>query len=140
MTTVGILTKPQSPDIKSLLTELVKWLEDRKKSVIVDFPTTEGPIDPALSPRTRIAKEADLLVVLGGDGTMLGAARLVEQRSIPILGVNVVDRDCTIAAARAPRCGSSKACHRAMYPKYRKSRTRTDVRRASHTHHVPHVG
>ena len=89
MTTVGILTKPQSQNIKPVLTELVKWLEDQGQKVIVDFPTTEKPVDPAFSPRTRIAKEADLLLVLGGDGTMLGAARLVEQRSTPILGVNI---------------------------------------------------
>ena len=89
MNTIGIITKPQSPNIKPLLDELAQWLEERKKKVIVDFPTIEDPIDSSLSPRSQIANEADLLLVLGGDGTMLGAARLVEERSIPILGVNV---------------------------------------------------
>ena len=47
------------------------------------------PPSPSCPERQRIAKQADLLIVLGGDGTMLSGARLVEQRGIPILGVNM---------------------------------------------------
>ena len=89
MTVIGILTKPQFPDIRPLLDELLDWLGRRQKTVLVGSSSGEyfhegtQPID------TQIAAEADLVLVLGGDGTMLRAARLVEERSVPILGVNL---------------------------------------------------
>ncbi len=89
MKTIGILSKPQLSNIESDLTQLVKWLKDRGKEVLLDLHLGENLPDSDPTSRTRIANEADLLIVLGGDGTMLGAARLVEQRSLPILGVNM---------------------------------------------------
>jgi len=87
--TIGILSKPHLSHIESDLTPLVKWLKDRGKEVLLDLHLGETLPDSDYTSRTLIAKEADLLIVLGGDGTMLGAARLVEQRSLPILGVNM---------------------------------------------------
>ncbi len=89
MNTIGILSKPQLSNIEYDLTQLVKWLKDRGKEVLLDLHLGETLPDSDPTSRTRIANEADLLIVLGGDGTMLGAARLVEQRSLPILGVNM---------------------------------------------------
>ena len=89
MNTIGILSKPHLSNIESDLTQLVKWLKDRGKEVLLDLHLGETLPDSDSTSRTRIAKEADLLIVLGGDGTMLGAARLVEPRSLPILGVNM---------------------------------------------------
>jgi NAD+ kinase len=89
LNTIGILSKPDLSNITPDLTQLVKWLKDRGKEVLLDLHLGETLPDTDYSSRTLIAKEADLLIVLGGDGTMLGAARLVEQRSLPILGVNM---------------------------------------------------
>ena len=89
MNTIGILSKPHLSNIESDLTQLVKWLKDREKEVLLDLHLGENLPNTESTSRTRIALEADLLIVLGGDGTMLGAARLVEQRSLPILGVNM---------------------------------------------------
>ena len=90
MKTIGILTKPQSENIKPVLTKIVEWLTTQDKKVILDTPTKEElRTNTKNSQRTRIALQADLLLVLGGDGTMLHAARLVEKRSVPILGVNI---------------------------------------------------
>jgi NAD+ kinase len=63
------------------------WLIAHHKTVLIDSP--QGFPSPDSATRIQIAKEADLLIVLGGDGTMLSGARLVEQRGIPILGVNM---------------------------------------------------
>ncbi len=90
MKTIGILTKPHSDNIRPVLTTIVKWLEDHEKTVILDTPTKEElRTNTKNSQRIQIAQEAELLLVLGGDGTMLHAARLVEKRSVPILGVNI---------------------------------------------------
>lgn len=89
MKKIGILSKPHPSDIQSVLTTLVDWLTDRDKEVLLDPPLKKIGKDADYPSRALIAKEADLLIVLGGDGTMLSAARLVEHRSLPILGVNM---------------------------------------------------
>ncbi len=89
MTIIGILTKPQFPDIRPLLEELLDWLERKQKTVLFGSSSGEYFYEGKQPIDEQIAAEADLVLVLGGDGTMLRAARLVEERSIPILGVNL---------------------------------------------------
>ncbi|MGA8074810.1 MAG: NAD(+)/NADH kinase [Candidatus Acidiferrales bacterium] len=88
--TVGILCKPRKEDLCSVLPPLVEWLRARKLNVLLDQSAAEScsSLDKA-SARERLASEADLLVVMGGDGTLLAAARLLGDREIPILGVNL---------------------------------------------------
>ena len=89
MTVIGILTKPQFPDIRPLLDQLLDWLGQRQKTVLIGSSSGEYFHEGAQPIDEQIAAEADLVLVLGGDGTMLRAARLVEERSVPILGVNL---------------------------------------------------
>lgn len=89
MQTVGILTKPKFPDIKPILADLVKWLRELGKEVILDGKTSSLIGEPSVYHKTQVATLSDVLVVLGGDGTMLNAARLVEERGVPILGINM---------------------------------------------------
>ncbi len=89
MKTIGILTKPKFPDVKHILKDLVAWLRERHKEVILDKATAVLIDEPAFHQKMQIAALADMVLVLGGDGTMLSAARLVEERSVPILGVNM---------------------------------------------------
>ena len=87
--TIGIITKPFLPDTPRILEQVRQWVHKQGKTAIVDsesMNTSPSYISPT---RLRIEAEADLLIVLGGDGTMLSGARLVERRSIPILGVNM---------------------------------------------------
>ena len=88
--TVGILCKPRKEDLCSILPPLVEWLRVRNLNVLMDESAAEScdALDKAAS-RERLASESDLLVVLGGDGTLLAAVRLVGDREIPILGVNL---------------------------------------------------
>lgn len=88
MTRIGIIVKPESPDIQTLLRTLIPWLRDRGKEPMLDSPTAACAGEAASYSKKDMAALADLLVVLGGDGTMLAAARMVEGRPIPILGVN----------------------------------------------------
>lgn len=89
MKAIGILTKPKFPDVKHILKDLVAWLRERHKEVILDEATAALIDERASHQKTHIVSLADMVLVLGGDGTMLSAARLVEERSVPILGVNM---------------------------------------------------
>ena len=89
MKRIGILVKPEFPDAKPLLDELVPWLRARGKEPLLESSMAGLIGDSASYSKSDMAALADLLVVLGGDGSMLAAARLVENRPTAILGVNV---------------------------------------------------
>ena len=89
MTNIGILTKPKLPEVKLILQELNTWLRQHQKKVILDSATAALIGEPLPYQKTDIATLSDMVLVLGGDGTMLNAARLVEERSVPILGINM---------------------------------------------------
>lgn len=89
MKTIGILTKPKFPDVKHILKDLVAWLRERQKEVVLDGKTAALIGEATNYQITQIAALSDMVLVLGGDGTMLNAARLVEERNVPILGVNM---------------------------------------------------
>jgi NAD+ kinase len=85
---IGILIKPGFTGAKALLQELVPWLKSRGQTPLLDPVAAELVGEGTSHPKREMAALADLLVVLGGDGTMLAAARLLEGRPTPILGVN----------------------------------------------------
>lgn len=86
---IGILTKPKFPEVKSTLQAVVSWLRERNIDVILDTTSATLLGEKGGIQKTQLASRADVLLVLGGDGTMLNAARLAGERSIPILGVNM---------------------------------------------------
>ncbi len=86
---IGILTKPKFAEIKPTLYEVVAWLRARSLVVILDTASAALLGEQGGTQKTELASKADMLLVLGGDGTMLNAARLAGERSIPILGVNL---------------------------------------------------
>jgi NAD+ kinase len=83
------LAKPKFPEIKSTLQDVVTWLRSRSIEVILDQASAMLLGEQGGYQKTQLASKADVLLVLGGDGTMLNAARLAGERSIPILGVNM---------------------------------------------------
>jgi NAD+ kinase len=89
MNVIGILTKPNHPEMKAIVREVVAWLRERGKAVVLTPQTAALLEKSAARYRGPLADKADMILVLGGDGTILNAARLVEQRSIPILGINM---------------------------------------------------
>jgi NAD+ kinase len=86
---IGILTKPKFPEVKTTLQGVVAWLRARSIEVLLDTTSATLLSEPGGIQKTQLAGKADVLLVLGGDGTMLNAARLAAERSIPILGVNM---------------------------------------------------
>lgn len=57
-----------------------------------------------------------------------------------MIGRLIAPTSASTATMRAPRAGSSNARHSAISPRYMRNRISTEVRRASQTHHVPHIG
>lgn len=86
---VGFILKPDKSESGVLLAELVPWLRDQGH---VPVCLTEDQIAPPgceLVPEEQIGDAVDLAVVLGGDGTMLRASRLVADQGKPVLGINL---------------------------------------------------
>ena len=77
--TVGIVVKHNVPEAKKLALEAAAFLEKKGKRVLLDSDLTKD----------QIVGKADLMLVLGGDGTFLTVARRMVNRSVPILGVNM---------------------------------------------------
>jgi len=89
MKCIGIIAKPSDPRVKSVVSGLAQWLEERDRNVFFDQETADvlGRTDGIL--RSRLSEKCDFLIVLGGDGTLLSAARTVGYTGKPILGVNM---------------------------------------------------
>lgn len=86
---IGILTKPKFPEVKTTLLGVVTWLRARNITVLLDTTSAQVLHEQGGIQKTQLAGQADVLLVLGGDGTILSAARLAADRGIPILGVNM---------------------------------------------------
>lgn len=87
--TVGIFSKPHSPQAVELVPELLQWLAGRGVAARLDEETARYAGAQAGLDRAEVAEGCDLAVVLGGDGTLLSAARAVGNRAIPLLAVNL---------------------------------------------------
>jgi NAD+ kinase len=89
-TRVGIALKPRKPEAQPILATLVAWLRQREREVLLDEEAARVcPECGPGRPRAEVVGQADLMVVLGGDGTILSVARLTGPRDVPILGVNL---------------------------------------------------
>ena len=84
---VGIFARPHRDRIGAQLPDLVQWLKERKVQVHCDRFAAELVGTAPLSQEELMAR-IDLLVVLGGDGTLLTAARAASDRNVPVLPVN----------------------------------------------------
>jgi len=86
----GIICKPNRELVCSVVPSLLAWLREHKIDFFID-EETRACIDfaaPALA-RTAMGEKVDLLIVLGGDGTLLSAARALGSHRVPILAVNL---------------------------------------------------
>src|SRR2546422_11434087 len=100
MKRIGIVVKAESPETKALLKELVPWLRARGKDPLLDPATAKLIGETASSLKKDFAALADMLVVLGGDGTMPAGGRLLEDRPLPVRGRNTRGRGLPPAATR----------------------------------------
>jgi NAD+ kinase len=87
---VGIISKPKKAEVREIVPALLEWLRERSIEVFIDketgaiMETKEGCLT-----RNEMPSHADLLIVLGGDGTLLATARVLNRKPVPILAVNL---------------------------------------------------
>ncbi|MBI2819367.1 MAG: NAD(+)/NADH kinase [Acidobacteria bacterium] len=93
---VGIISKPRKQELAEMMPNLVSWLEQRHIRPLLDRETA-GSLDADLRSRLsasvmargELVSRCDLIIVLGGDGTLLAAARHTRSLEVPILAVNL---------------------------------------------------
>jgi NAD+ kinase len=86
---IGIISKPNEPRAIAVAAQIAKWAEAFDLKLLVDSCIGGLPPDIVCAPPQYIVENSDLLIALGGDGTMIHAARLVAGRGTPVLGINL---------------------------------------------------
>lgn len=86
---VGIISKPDVAAAIGLVPKLIAWLAQRGLAVRYDEETAAYAGTRDGLARTEVAADADLVIVLGGDGTLLSAARAIDGREVPLFPVNL---------------------------------------------------
>jgi NAD+ kinase len=86
---IGVFCKPKAPSASNILGKLIPWL--RKKNYHIFFDTSTASIIGETSTHNKrgVSEQADFLIALGGDGTLLGVARAAHPYNVPILAVNL---------------------------------------------------
>ncbi len=86
---VGFILKPDKSETGALLEDLVPWLRDQGHVPVIIAEDQVSPPGAEIVPGDEFGASTDLAIVLGGDGTMLGASRLVADHGTPVLGINL---------------------------------------------------
>jgi NAD+ kinase len=86
--TVGLVVRRERPRAIAIGHELAIWLRSRHLKTLAE-PEAAAQLGAEPVEREQLASRSDLIVVLGGDGTLLSIARLVGERETPILGINL---------------------------------------------------
>jgi NAD+ kinase len=86
----AIISRPARPEVARTVPELLAWLQAHSYQVIVDPETAKYSNGQEEVPRSQMSsRHLDLIVVLGGDGTLLSAVRATAASDAPLLGVNL---------------------------------------------------
>ncbi|MBV9302779.1 MAG: NAD(+)/NADH kinase [Acidobacteriaceae bacterium] len=86
---VGIISKPKIAHAPDIVCGLLEWLDERGIRYRCDEQTAQYADLSDYYSREEVPEGTDLVIVLGGDGTLLSAARVVAGRDIPLFPVNL---------------------------------------------------
>jgi NAD+ kinase len=91
---IGLVLKPHHPEALKTICELTRWLSAREIQLLGGPEIERERIEHETGcsvrevPAEILAQEVDLVLVLGGDGTMIATARMIGDSEVPVLGVN----------------------------------------------------
>jgi NAD+ kinase len=86
---VGFVIKPHAPQVDKILVELIQYFETKSiKCLLEDVAAMKFQRKDGV-PRENIPEQVDLVIVIGGDGTLLSVAHLAAQKNVPGMGVNL---------------------------------------------------
>ncbi|MEC7641827.1 MAG: NAD(+)/NADH kinase [Nitrospinota bacterium] len=86
---IGIFCKDAPAVSREIITKLVKWLKDRNFEILMNENAAAITGEPSSHEEAEIPGFADLIIVLGGDGTLLHVARTAHPHNVPVLTVNL---------------------------------------------------
>lgn len=88
--TVGILGRIRSKEVIATVKTLITYLQNLGQAILIDAETGAALKESSLNciSRDQLSKQCDLLIVVGGDGSLLHAAHTVIEDETPILGIN----------------------------------------------------
>lgn len=86
---IGCVIKPHAPSVQQILGGLLRYFEEKKIECLLEHAAAEKMGLGSGISKEAIASQSDLVVVLGGDGTLLTVAHLAAQADTPVLGVNL---------------------------------------------------
>ncbi|MBI4459946.1 MAG: NAD(+)/NADH kinase [Acidobacteria bacterium] len=96
MRAIGIISKPRKQDLEHVVPGLLAWLKRKGIPAVMDRETASAmgsgahrAEESSVMARRELGEHCDLVVVLGGDGTLLAAARNVHAHGVPLLAVNL---------------------------------------------------
>jgi NAD+ kinase len=91
---IGVVVKPHKLDALETLCRLTEWLDQRGIALVggpeIDRERVEHQTGCVIAsvPQEDLARDIDLMLVLGGDGTMIATARMLGDVEVPVMGVN----------------------------------------------------
>lgn len=86
---VAIFAKVHDPRCLGIAGDLITWLEERGCIPLPEAELTRQLGYPKALTAEEIREQAELVVVLGGDGTLISVARLFSGKDVPIVGINL---------------------------------------------------
>lgn len=88
--TIGIFGRVKNAGVVETLKALIGYLQSLNKNVLLDTETAEELDDPALKsvPADQLSQKCDLLIVVGGDGSLLHSIHSIIKTEVPVLGIN----------------------------------------------------
>jgi len=86
---VGVIGNPNKTGIESAVHQILDWCQDTGTTITRDSTLRNYGFSANYLSRAKLAEASDLVIAIGGDGTILAASRLLAVRGVPLLGINI---------------------------------------------------
>ncbi|MCJ7680628.1 MAG: NAD(+)/NADH kinase [Candidatus Aminicenantes bacterium] len=86
---VGFVIKPHAPDIRPVLDDAVRYCREKELECVLEEDAARILGEGVGVPRELLPSRVDVLIVLGGDGTLLSVSHLAAKNEVPVIGVNM---------------------------------------------------